>query len=415
MKRGNFVKLIACLIVIALAVGFSISPLSNPESGIPLGLDLRGGVHLVLQAEPKADGSEITADDMDKAKAIIEQRVNGMGVSEPYIQVDQGKKRVIVELAGIQDPDKAVSLLKTTAKLTFRDAEGNILLDGSELKEAKATTETSSGVAKHVVQIKFTSEGTKKFAEITTKNLNKNIGIYLDEDMIQNPRVNSPITTGEGIIEGYASLEEAAQYAVLLRSGSLPVSMTIAEKRQVGALLGADSINKSMQASLYAVIFIFLFMLLLYRLPGLVANLSLIVFALITLWILKGFGTVLTLPGIAGFILSIGMAVDLDIIVYERIKEEIALGKSLRSAVDAGFSRAIMTVFDSNTTTLICAATLIILSGSSAAVKGFAVTLAIGILVSFVTAITFTRWILRLIVGINPRIPITWFGAKEGA
>lgn len=415
MKRGNYVKLIACLIIIALVAGFSISPLTNTESGIPLGLDLRGGVHLVLQAEPKADGSEITADDMNKAKAIIEQRVNGMGVSEPYIQVDQAKKRIIVELAGIQDPDKAVNLLKTTAKLTFRDSAGNILLDGSELKSAKAATDTSSGGAKYVVQIKFTQTGADKFAEITTNNLGKQIGIYLDEDMIQNPRVNSPIVSGEGVIEGYSSLEEAAQYAVLLSSGSLPVSMSIAEKRQVGALLGADSISKSMQASMYAVIFIFLFMLVLYRLPGLVANLSLVVFALITLWILKGFGTVLTLPGIAGLVLSIGMAVDLDIIVYERIKEEIALGKSLRAAVDAGFSRAIMTVFDSNMTTIISAVTLIVLSGSSSSVKGFAVTLAVGIIVSFVTGITFTRWFLRLIVGINPRIPKSWFGVKGEA
>ncbi len=410
MKRGNIIKLAITVILVAAALFFSIQPLTDPENGIPLGLDLRGGVHLVLQAEPGKGGAPVTEDDMAKAKVIIEQRVNGLGVAEPYIQVDNERKRIIVELAGIEDPDKAVDILKTTAKLTFRDPQGNILLDGAKLKDAKAGVDNSSGRANYVVHITFTPEGANEFAKITTDFLHQKIGIYLDENMIQNPKVDTPIVNGEGQITGYSSLEEAANYAVLLRSGALPVSMSIAEKRQVGALLGVDSLNKSLDACLYAVIFIFIFMLVLYRLPGLVADFSLILFSLIVIWLLYAIGTVLTLPGIAGFVLSMGMAVDLNIIVYERIKEELKLGKSLRAAVDAGFSRAFLTVFDSNITTLFAAAALFLLGSSS--IKGFAITLIIGILASLFTAITFTRWIMRWVVGINPRMSKSLFGVK---
>jgi protein-export SecD/SecF family membrane protein len=411
MKSRNITKLVVAVIIVAAAVFFSIAPLTDANKGIPLGLDLKGGVHLVLQAEPGKNGKAVTDDDMDKAKAIIDQRVNGLGVSEPYIQVDYDKKRIIVELAGIKDPEQAVEILKTTAKLTFRNDQGEILLDGSELKDAKAGVDTSQGRTDYVVQISFTPEGAKQFADITTEYLHKNIGIYLDEEMIQNPEVNQPIVNGEGQIQGYSSLEEAAQYAVLLRSGALPVSMSIAEKRQVGALLGVDSLNRSLNACLYAVIFIFLFMLLFYRLPGVVAIFSLICFSLIVLWVFYLVPVTLSLPGIAGFVLSIGMAVDLNIIVYERIKEEIRLGKSLRAAVDAGFSRAFLTVFDSNLTTIFAALALFLLGSST--IKGFALTLIIGIIASFLTGITITRFIMRWIVGINPRISTRLFGGKE--
>jgi preprotein translocase subunit SecD len=238
MKRGNVIKLTITVILVVAFVVLSIEPLSDPENGISLGLDLRGGVHLVLQAEPGKDSTTITADDMEKARAIIEQRVDALGVSEPYIQVDNQKKRVIVELAGIDNPDEAVELLKTTAKLTFRDSDGNILLDGSKLKDAKAAVDNSMGRPNYVVHITFTPEGANEFAKITTDLLGQNLAIYLDEQMIQNPVIRSPIVNGQGQIEGYASLEEAANYAVLLRSGALPVSMSIVEKYQVGALLG---------------------------------------------------------------------------------------------------------------------------------------------------------------------------------
>lgn len=409
MKRASFLKLTATILLVAIAVVFSIKPLTDPKTGIPLGLDLRGGVHLVLQAAPNEAGGTVTNDDMDSAKSVIEKRVNEMGLSEPVVQTDLPNKRIIVDLAGVADPDKAVQILKTTARLTFRDPQGNVLVEGSDLKDARAGTDQQSGG--FVVNLTFSTEGANKFAEATTRLVGQNLGIYLDQDQIQNPRVNTPIANGQAQITGYSSLEEAANYAVLMRSGALPVSLSIVEKRQVGASLGVDSLNKSIQAGMYGIIFIFFFMLILYRLPGLVANLSLIVLMLINLWVLKGFRAVLTLPGIAGFILTIAMAVDLNIIIYERIKEEIRLGKSLRAAVEAGFSRAFVTVFDSQITTFFAAITLYFLGTSS--IKGFAITLGVGIIASLFTAVTLTRMIMRWIVNINPKMNPKWFGARR--
>ncbi len=409
MRRRNMLKLIALVLVVAAAVVLSIPTLTNREKGIPLGLDLRGGVHLVLQAEPGKDGKAISKDDMDKAKAIIAKRVNDLGVSEPILQADYDKKRIIVDLAGIQDPDKAVEVLKTTAQLTFRDPAGNIVLQGAELKDARAGQSPSG----FVVNLTFSPDGAKKFADLTKKYLGQRIGVYLDERPLTNPTVNSVIADGQAEITGYSTLQLAADDAVLMRSGSLPVSMSIAEKRQVGASLGVDSLHKSIYAGIYGIVFIFLFMLVFYRLPGTVADFSLIVYSLLVLWVLWLLHAVLTLQGIAGFILSIGMAVDFNIIIYERLKEELRLGKSLRAAMEAGFSRAFITVIDAHVTTLIAAITLYVLGTQS--IQGFALTLGIGILASLFTAITFTRLVLRLVVGVNPQTNTTWFGVRREA
>lgn len=407
MRRGNIIKLVALVLLVAVAVGLSIKPLVDPAKGIPLGLDLRGGVHLVLQAEQK-EGVEITKDDIDKAKAIIEKRVNDLGVSEPLVQADYAKKRVVVDLAGVTDPDKAVDILKTTAKLTFRDPQGNVLLGGGDLKDAKGGQGQNGGF---VVNLTFSSEGAKKFGEMTTKYVGQRIGVYLDEELLTNPTVNTPILNGQAEITGYTTLEDAANHAVLMRSGSLPVSMSISEKRQVGASLGVDSLHKSIYAGAYGLIFIFLFMLIFYHLPGAVADFSLIVYGLIVLWVFWIFRVVLTLPGIAGFILSIGMAVDFNIIIYERVKEEVRAGKSLRAGVESGFSRAFITVIDAHVTTLIAAITLYYFGTGS--IKGFALTLGVGIIASLFTAITFTRQVLRWVVGVNPKMNTAWFGVRR--
>ena len=409
MRRGNIIKLVALVLLVAAAVTLSIKPLTDPQKGIPLGLDLRGGVHLVLQAEAGKDGKVITKDDIDKAKATIAKRVNEMGVSEPIVQPDYDKKRIIVDIAGIQDPDKAVEIIKTTAKLTFRDPQGNIVLEGDQLKDAKAGQGQQPG--SFVVNLTFTSDGAKKFADLTSRFLKQRIGVYLDDKVLTNPEVQSIIADGQAEINGYATLDAAANDAVLMRSGSLPVSMTIALKRQVGASLGVDSLHKSIKAGIYGLVFIFAFMLVFYRVPGGVADFSIIAYGLIVLWVLKLFGAVLTLPGIAGFILSIGMAVDFNIIIYERVKEEMRLGKSLRVAVESGFSRAFVTVIDAHVTTLIAAATLYFLTTGS--VRGFAITLGVGILASLFTAITLTRLVLRLVVGISPKQNTFWYGVRR--
>ncbi|MDP4126899.1 MAG: protein translocase subunit SecD [Bacillota bacterium] len=410
MRRGNIIKLVTLVLLVAVAVALSIKPLADPAKGIPLGLDLRGGVHLVLQAEQNKGGAPITRDDMDKAKAIIAKRVNDLGVSEPIVQADYDKKRIVVDLAGVSDPDKAVDILKTTAKLTFRDPQGNVVLQGDELKDATGAQGQNGGF---VVNLTFSSDGAKKFGDLTTKYIGQRIGVYLDDKLLTNPTVNTPILNGQAEITGYATLEEAANHAVLMRSGSLPVSMSISEKRQVGASLGIDSLHKSIQAGLYGLIFIFLFMLIFYRLPGVVADFSLIVYGAIVLWVFWMFRVVLTLPGIAGFILSIGMAVDFNIIIYERLKEEIRAGKSLRAGVESGFSRAFVTVIDAHVTTFIAAMTLYFFGTGS--IKGFALTLGVGIIASLFTAITFTRLVLRLIVGISPKLNTSWFGVRRDA
>ncbi|HBP65321.1 MAG TPA: protein translocase subunit SecD [Desulfosporosinus sp.] len=409
MRRGNIIKLVALVLVVAAAVALSIKPLTDPVKGIPLGLDLRGGVHLVLQAEQDKNGNPITKDDIDKAKAIIANRVNALGVSEPIVQADYDKKRIIIDLAGVSDPDKAVETLKTTAKLTFRDPQGNVMLQGDDLKDAKGGQAQQAG--QYVVNLTFSSEGGKKFGDLTTKLIGQRLGVYLDDKLLTNPTVNTPILNGQAEITGYTTLDAAANDAVLMRSGSLPVSMSIAEKRQVGASLGVDSLHKSIQAGLYGLIFIFVFMLVFYHLPGAVADFSLIVYGLIVLWVFWMFRVVLTLPGFAGFILSIGMAVDFNIIIYERVKEEVRAGKSLRAGVESGFSRAFVTVIDAHVTTFIAAMTLYAFGTGS--IKGFAMTLGIGIIASLFTAITFTRLVLRLTVGINPNMKTTWFGVRR--
>ena len=410
MRRGNIIKLVMLVLLVVAAVALSIRPLVDPATGIPLGLDLRGGVHLVLQADPGKNGKAITNDDMDKAKAIIEKRVNDLGVSEPTIQTDYNNKRIIIDLAGVSDPDKAVDVLKTTAMLTFRDPKGNVVLQGNELTDAKAGQDPNNS-GSYVVNITFSTDGAKKFGDLTTKYLNQRIGIYLDDKLLTAPTVSVPITNGQAEITGYSTLESAANDAVLMRSGSLPVSMSIAEKEQVGASLGIDSLHKSINAGIYGLAFIFLFMLVFYRLPGLVADFSLIVYGLIVLWIFWMFRVVLTLPGIAGFILSIGMAVDFNIIIYERVKEEVRAGKSLRAGVESGFSRAFITVIDAHVTTFIAALTLYYFGTGS--IRGFALTLGVGIIASLFTAISFTRLVLRLIVGISPKLRTTWFGVRR--
>ena len=410
MRRGNIIKLVALVLLVAAAVALLIKPLVDPVKGIPLGLDLRGGVHLILQADPNKNGAPITNDDIDKAKVIIANRVNDLGVSEPIVQTDYDKKRIVIDLAGVTDPDKAVNILKTTAKLTFRDPQGNVVIQGDDLQDAKGGQGLQGG---YVVNLTFSPNGAKKFADLTTKLIGQRLGIYLDDKQLTNPTVNTPILNGQAEITGYATLDLAAADAVLMRSGSLPVSMSIAEKRQVGASLGVDSLHRSIKAGLYGLIFIFLFMLVFYRLPGVVADFSLIVYALIVLLVFWGFRVVLTLPGIAGFILSIGMAVDFNIIIYERVKEEIRAGKSLRAGVESGFSRAFVTVIDAHVTTFIAAMTLYTFGTGS--IKGFAMTLGIGIIASLFTAITFTRLVLRLTVGISPKMKTTWFGVRREA
>jgi preprotein translocase subunit SecD len=371
---------------------------------VTYGLDLQGGVHVVAQAQGR-EGKAVTDEDMRQLQSVMRQRVDELGVSEPVIQ-RQGADRLIIELAGVKDPDDAVRLIGKTAMLQFKTYDGKVVVTGSELKDARPNRDPATN--EPVVELEFNSEGARKFGEVTKQLVEQYgetdprrcIAVYLDEELLTNPVVRTAITEGKAVIEGgFATFDEAAELAALLRGGALPVNVEILEKRLVGPTLGEDSLARSRVAVTVAVIAVLIFMILVYRLPGVVADLSLVVYALLLLAALVGIGAVLTLPGIAGVLLSMGMAVDANIIIYERIKDELRAGKTLRAAVEAGFRRAFWTIFDANLTTILAAVVLYYLGTGS--IRGFAVTLILGIAASFFTAVVLTRWLLRQLVRVE--------------
>jgi preprotein translocase subunit SecD len=400
VKWGNVLKLAAIVIAVALVAVLAVKPVFGDVSWLPFarlikqGLDLKGGVHVVLEAVDTPE-SPVTPDTVKRAMAIIENRVNAFGVTEPVIQL-QGQRRIIVELAGIKNPDEAVQNLIKTAYLEFKTEDGTTVITGGQLKDAIEAMEPGGQVK---VNLEFTPDGAKKFADVTAANVKRHIGIYLDGQLLQDPVVQEPIPNGRAQITGYESLEEAHNIAILLRSGALPVKLEVMEKRTVGPTLGADSLAKSIKAGTVGLVAILVFMVLYYRVPGLVADFALVIYALLLLMLFAALHVTMTLPGIAGFLLSLGMAVDANVIIFERLKEELHAGKSLRSAIDAGFKRAFVAILDSNVTTLIAAAVLYYFG--TGPIRGFAVTLSMGILVSMFTAIVITRQLLHMVAGSN--------------
>lgn len=398
MRPGGATKLAVAIIAIVAIGLFAFQPLIT---SLDLGLDLRGGVQVTLQAVEKP-GEKVTKEQMQQLQAVIRERVDQLGISEPRIQI-AGSDRLIVELAGIEDPEEAVELIGKTAMLEFKKPDGTVILQGDQLRDARAGHDPRDN--KPIISLEFNSEGARAFAEATTEAVKyseldprRSIAIFLDNQLISNPRVKTPITNGQAVIEGgFESFEEAANLAALLRGGALPVETEVIAKQAVGPTLGMESLNKSKTAFIVGLIAIGLFLLLVYRVPGVVANLSLIIYGIIVLAALFLLDAVLTLPGIAGLLLSVGMAVDANIIIYERIKDELRNGKTLRAAVEAGFKRAFWTIFDANLTTLLAA--VILYYFGSGPIRGFAVTLSIGIVASMFTAITLTRWLLRLTIG----------------
>ncbi len=390
MNKTSGIKLTVVIVVIAAALIFSIKPLAE---NINLGLDLQGGAEVVLQAVPD-EGQEVTAADMEQLVSVLDNRVNELGVSEPIIQVE-GNDRLIVQLAGVDDPDQAIEIIGKTAQLEFVDPLGNVILTGAELEDAYAQIDnTKSANERNQVAFKLNEKGREAFFNATTQYVGQVISITLDGEVISSPVVETPISEGEGVISGgFSTFEEASDLAALLRGGALPVDLEILSQRTVGPTLGADSLDKSIQAMGIGFIILFAFMIIYYRVPGIWACISLVVYSLILLWALNLINAVLTLTSIAGFILSVGVAVDANIIIYERIREELYHGKSLKASIDAGFKRAFWTIFDSNITTLIAAVVLYYFG--SGTIKGFALTLSLGIIASMFTAIVFTRQMLR--------------------
>jgi len=390
----------------------------SPRVGVNLGLDLQGGSYLVLEAKDTAT-VKVTPDAVDAAMRVIENRIDQLGVAEPTLQ-RQGSRRIVVELPGIQDPERAIALLGKTALLEFVDTQltqvpqggrwsvdgktvmlpqgtgaaqtvtlaKKVVLTGADLADAQASFDQNT--SEPIVNFQFKGKGAKTFEDFTGANVGKYLTIVLDSEVISSPVIRDRITGGRGQISGgFTDITGARDLAVLLRGGALPVPVDVVERRSVGPTLGRDSLDRTLRAGLVAVAVVLLFMVLLYGLPGLLADLALLMYGLFLLGALVSLGATLTLPGISGFILSVGMAIDANILIFERIKEELRSGKTLRAAIGGGWSRAWSAILDSNVTTLIGA--LVLFSMGTGPVKGFAVTLAIGVTISMFTAIIVTR------------------------
>jgi len=391
------------------------------------GLDIKGGVKVVL----KADMTKIEEGDRDSAlesaKNVITRRVDFLGVSEPVIQTSKGVDdyRIIVELPGVSDVSSALSLIGQTAQLTFKQLKSDIVyseanfqeyylnpevwedsgVTGADLKGADVVFDTSVGASSTPqIRLRFSNEGRQKFSDVAKANVGEPIAIFLDEGQvpISMPVVNADLAQGltsDPVITGSFSVEEANALSISLRAGALPVPVSVIEQRTIGATLGEESIKKSITAGVIGVLFVLAFMLVNYGRLGLFANVALLVYGVTTLAIFKLVPVVITLPGLAGFILSIGMAVDANILIFERIKEEIAWGKPFNLALRLGFERAWPSIKDSNISSLLTSGVLFYFG--TGVVRGFALTLAIGVLVSMLTAIYVTRGLVETFYGHN--------------
>jgi len=395
-------KFLAVIALIFAAFIYFIGPLAQ---SIKQGLDLQGGTHIVLEAEDAGE-NKVTDDAVERARQILERRINEMGLAEPLIQ-REGKKRIIIELPGVKDPDQAIKTIGKTAVMEFKDENGTVHLTGNDLKDAK---EQIGQNKQFMVAIEFTDEGAKKFADLTTMNVGRHIGIYLDGEQLTNPVVNEPITGGKAVITGSRTLDEAKNLAILLRSGALPVKVNVLEVRTVGPTLGQDSKDKSVTAFAVGIGLIVAFMLVLYRVSGFVATTALLIYVLLLLAVLHFLQATLTLPGIAGIILSMGVAVDANILIFERFKEEVQVGKTLRMSMESGFRRALATIVDANMSVMITAAILFVLG--SGPVRGFAITLGLGVAISMVTAVFVSRYLLRMLIECNLTNHPFWYGAN---
>lgn len=385
-----------------------------------LGLDLVGGSRLVLEAQTTPTVAKITPEMMDSLRFAIENRVNKLGVAETVVQ-QTGEKRLLIEIPNISDLSKAKEFLGETAELDFKK-EGPVVdgeqkwistgLSGKDLSKALLSTNSSSG--EWVVDLQFNDKGTQKFADLTSKMVGKPMAIFFNGSLQSAPVIREPIIGGNAQISGGENgfqYEEAKKMVDLLNAGALPVPAKIIEENTVGPTLGADSIAKSKVAGLIGLGVVMLFMIAFYKLPGLIADIALICYSIILFALFKAIPVTMTLAGIAGFILSIGMAVDANILIFERTKEELRAGRTLFTAINAGFDRAFTSIFDSNMSTIITCVILYMLGTS--VVKGFALTLALGVIVSMFSAITITKNIMHLVFGTGELKYPQLFGLKK--
>ncbi len=454
MNRTDKLRLIIVLVVVLGALCFAWLE----RDGLNLGLDLKGGAHIVLQAKDTPE-NPLRDDSIDRLLAVLRNRIDQYGVAEPIIQ-KSGSDRIIVDLPGIQDPAAALELIGRTAQMDFREVidstgrnlpvepqrrnydtdiqfvdaqerwrneiaklsnasadlvarskttEGSIVVPGEDAgtfyllgpvvlsgKDLVNAEMNPDSLGRMGVSLEFNSEGARLFEEATARMIGRQLAIVLDNVVISAPVVQDRIAGGHAQITGRFTAEEAGRLAIMLKAGALPVAVEIAENRSVGPSLGADSIRQGLQAGLFGAAMVLVFMLLFYHFRGLAADLALAVTIVLIFAGLIAFNATLTLPGIAGIILTLGMAVDGNVLIYERIREEQNAGKTPMAALDAGFRKALVTILDSNITTLIAA--LVLFYFGSGSVRGFGVTLSVGLVASVFANVVVTRAILQLFV-----------------
>ena len=406
--RKNWWQLVFIIIIVALC-GAIIYPkginIKNRDK-FQLGLDLKGGVQLTYALDTSKVSDRPIADIETGVHEVINRRINALGVTEPTIHTTEinGKASIIIELPGVTDVENAKKMIGQTAQLVFKELDANqefieTGLTGADLKKASATLESggsgnSSFNSSPVVQLEFTSEGATKFKDITSRNLQKPVAISLDDEVISSPTVQSVINDGSAIITGMENIQAARDLATLLNAGALPVPIELIGENTIGATLGQNSIQTSVIAGILGILLVIIFMFVYYRRAGFFAAIALLVYMLITLTLFKIIPVTITLAGIAGFIFSVGIAVDANVLVYERMKEELNRGKDTNTAIEDSFKRSWSSIWPSNVASLITAA--ILYFGTTGMIRGFAVTLALGIFVSLFTAIFVTRTMLRI-------------------
>jgi preprotein translocase subunit SecD len=416
MKQSNWLGFVLVVVIIALLSYLAFD--GGNAIGIPgikdtrLGIDIKGGIYTTLYPD-LPEGEKPGEEDLNSARRIIETRLESKGIFDKNITVEKESGRIIVEIPfapGEEDfnPQKAIDEIGKTALLTFQEVDeekvdedgrylptGKVVVQGSDVKNAGVATNPDTGEV--VVTLELHKEGAEKFAEATKRLYLKPIAIFMDDVLIVAPTVNSVITDGNAQITGQRTAKEAGQLADTIRAGALPFRMVAKELNSVSPILGEGALKVTIRAGIVAFILVALFMIIYYRLAGLIADIALVGLVVITLLMISAIGITLTLPGIAGIILSIGMGVDANVIIFERIKEELKNGKTIGAAVDDGFRRAFTAILDSNVTTILTAAVLYWLG--SGPIKGFAITLGMGVALSFLTGVTATRIMLKSIVG----------------
>lgn len=397
LRARALVSLVAIIVVVAVCAylglcgfgkGTMINYLKPWGDAISLGLDLRGGVYTVYQAENNGDPDFDTK--MESTVSILTSRLTRQGFTEATV-TRQGSDRIRVEIPNVSDPNQILTIIGTPAQLYFVDESGNNLMEGGMVKNAQAAQDQDG---KPCIAFELTDEGAKIFAEATAANLGKTISITLDGETISRATVNTVIAGGKGEITGNFTADEAKNLATLILSGALPLNLTQLEVSAISATLGVEALDRAIQAGIIGVALVMLFMLFRYRLCGLVADIALTIYIMIVVLLLALTGAQLTLPGVAGIILGIGMAVDANVVIFERIREEVKNGRPIGSAVRKGFSNALSAIIDSNVTTIIAA--VVLYAFGTGSVRGFALTLGIGVATSLVTAVFVTHKLLDI-------------------